>query len=233
MNILNKPGLQSGQVMANKQIAAHTYHLKIQSDDFAKMQYIPGFTIDFFLGNPIKHPGCEDRKYSFWNYEPVYNTADFAICTFSNGKGAEWVQKLKKNDTIFFKPPKGKLLIDNSAENYLLIGDVTSLSHLYEINRNLAINKHVFNFIYAEKKDDFFPDIDDSFPFSHHIMMPALVENTVQEVISSLPEDLSNTIAYIFGHPGVCIALHNYMKYERNFPLKNLKTKPFWKNADH
>ena len=87
--------IQSGTVLENKQIAAHTFHLKIQSNDFIKMKYSAGFTIDIFLGNPFKDANCEDRKYSFWNYEPVYQTADFAICTFSNGKGTEWIQKLR------------------------------------------------------------------------------------------------------------------------------------------
>lgn len=76
--------VQSGTVLENKQIAAHTFHLKVQSDDFARMQYVAGFTVDIFLGNPFYDSHCEDRKYSFWNYEPVYHIADFAICTFSN-----------------------------------------------------------------------------------------------------------------------------------------------------
>lgn len=230
MNQRNEPAIQMGTVVSNKQIAAHTFRLKIQSDDFAKMQYIPGFTVDIFLGNPFEVAGCEDRKYSFWNYEPVYNIADFAICTFSKGKGAEWIKELKKGASIFFKAPKGKLLADNSAENYLLIGDVTSLSHLYEINRNLAVSKTIFSFIYAEQEADLFADIDGSFPLHHSIISISTgIDNVVKEIIRHLPEQLDNTIAYNFGHPDICIALHNHLKQERNFHSQNLKTKPFWK----
>lgn len=221
--------IQSGIVLENKQIAEHTFHLKIQSDDFAKMQYVAGFTVDVFLGNPFYDNLCEDRKYSFWNYEPVYHVADFAICTFSNGKGAEWIQKLQQGDSIYFKQPRGKLLADNSAENYLLIGDITSLSNLYEINRNLAISKNIVSFIYAEQETDFFSDIDNSFPFNLYIITPTQTDNIVNKIICNLPENLDDTIAYIFGHPEVCIALHNYLKHDRNFSLQNLRTKPFWK----
>lgn len=222
--------IQSGTVLENKQIATHTFHLKIQSDDFSKMQYVAGFTVDIFLGNPFYDSNCENRKYSFWNYEPVYHIADFAICTFSNGKGAEWIQKLQQGDSIYFKPPRGKLLADNNAENYLLIGDITSLSHLYEINRNLAVSKTIFSFIYAEQQADFFADIDNSFPFNHYIIKPVPSHILVDKIISNLPENLNDTIAYIFGHPEICITLHNYLKNERNIHLQNLRTKPFWKN---
>lgn len=229
MNNQKEPTIQRGTVLENRQIAEHTFHLKIQSDDFSKMQYISGFTADIFSGNPIDDGFCNNRKYSFWNYEPVYNTADFAICTFSKGKGAVWIQKLKQGNSIYFKQPRGKLLADNSAENYLLIGDITSLSHLYEIHRNLAISKSIFSFIYAEQEADFFPDIDNSFPFNHHIISPTLTDIAVSKIIGHLPQNLDNTIAYIFGHPEICIALHNYLKHHRNVPLQNLRTKPFWK----
>jgi len=223
--------IQSGIVLECKQIAAHTFQLKVQSNDFAKMQYVAGFTVDIFIGNPFNDPNCEHRKYSFWNYEPVYHIADFAICTFSNGKGAEWIQKLQQGDIIFFKPPQGKLLVDNSAENYLLIGDITSLSHLYEINRNLAVSKKVFSFIYAAQELDIFQDIDKSFPFIHHIIPSNSADLIVDKIINHLPKNLTDTIAYIFGHPETCIQLHNYLKHDRNIPVQNLRTKPFWKTT--
>ena len=229
MNHQKQPIIQSGTVLENRQIAAHTYHLRIQSEDFAQMEYAAGFTVDVYLGNPFYDTDCEDRKYSFWNYEPVYHIADLAICTFSNGTGAKWIQQLKKGDPVFFKPPKGKLLADNSAGNYLLIGDITSLSHLYEINRNLAVSKSIFSFIYAEQEADFFPDTDGSFPFSHHIISTANPDWVVDTIITHLPQNLDDTIAYTFGHPEICIALHNHLKHDKQVPLQNLRTKPFWK----
>lgn len=103
MNYQKEMAVQTGFVLEKKQIAAHTFHLKIQSEDFAMMQYVPGFTVDIYLGNPSEDDNCEDRKYSFWNYEPVYHTADFAICTFSKGRGVEWIQRIQQGDRIYFK----------------------------------------------------------------------------------------------------------------------------------
>lgn len=221
--------IQSGIVLEKKQIANHTFYLKIQSDDFSQMEYVAGYTVDIFIGNPFTQVDCEDRKYSFWNYEAVYQIADFAICTFSEGIGAEWIKTLQQGDKIYFKPPRGKLLVDDSAENYLLIGDITSLSHLYEINRNLPFNKNIFSFIYSAKPADIFPDIDQSYPFEYYIVNPVSAYTILNMIKDRLPTNLENTIAYIFGHPETCITLHNYLKKTQNLPIENLRTKPFWK----
>lgn len=221
--------IQSGIVLKNEQIAEHTFHLKIQSESFSEMDYEAGFTVNMYLGDPLLDASCEDRKYSFWNYEPIHQTADFAICTFSNGRGSEWIKTLKEGNSIFFKRPKVKKFIDDDIDNYLLIGDITSLSHLYEINRNLPISKSIFSFIYAEDKADIFSDIDHSYPFNFHIIKTTSSENILKILVDNLPQTFDKTVAYIFGHPETCIAIHNHLKNECNFPLKNLRTKPFWK----
>ncbi|MCP9752665.1 FAD-binding oxidoreductase [Ferruginibacter sp. HRS2-29] len=221
--------IQSGIVLDKKQIAGHTFHLKIQSNDFNQMQYVAGFTVDIFLGNPLSQLDCEDRKYSFWNYEPLNNVADFAICTFSQGKGASWIQKLQQGDIIYFKPPKGKLLVDNNAGYYLMIGNITALSHLYEINRNLPQTKKTFSFIYTYRRQDIFADIDGSFPFNYYIINPLSADAVKSKIIQVLPKFEGKGIAYILGEPETCIALQHYFKNEKHWDSKSLKTKPFWK----
>lgn len=228
-NTQEKTNIQSGIVLEKQQIAEHTFHIKVQSAEFALMKYIAGFTTNIFLGNPYYEKDCEYRKYSFWNYDPIHQVADFAICTFSQGKGAGWIQTLQQGDTIYFQSPRGKLLIDNSEIQYLLIGDITSLSHLYEIYRNLSVSKNVFSFIYAQQQADIFPDLDQSYPFDYHIINPILSDEILNSIIKIVPDRVENTIAYIFGHPETCIKVHNYLKTERNISIQNLRTKPFWK----
>jgi len=123
---------------------------------------------------------------------------------------SEWMQKLKKGDTAFFKPPKGKLLADNRAKNFELINDITSLSHLYEINCNLAVSKSIFGFIYAGQDGNFFPDIDGNFVFTHHIIITVVTNTIVSKIITHLPKNLNDAIACIFGHyesASLCITI--------------------------
>jgi hypothetical protein len=51
MNQQKEAIIQSGTVLENRQVAAHNYHLRIQSTDFAKMEYMAGFTTDVLTGN--------------------------------------------------------------------------------------------------------------------------------------------------------------------------------------
>ena len=221
--------IQKGQLIDIKQINKHIFHLKIQSSDFEKMEYIPGFTLNIFLGDYTIFPDLETRKYSIWNYEPIHQIIDVAICTFSKGKGANWVRTLKNDDIIYFEPPKGKLLADDSADYYYLIGDVTSLSHLYEINRNLSLHKKVFSFIYAYNQRDIFPDLDGSFPFDHYIINPLVPEVVKQKISVLKPQIDGNGMAYILGEPKTVVVLCDYFKNEKNWDTKKLKAKPFWK----
>lgn len=220
--------IQQAKVLSVLQIAAHAWHLKLQGSDFKQMQYLPGFTLDMYIGNPFEVRETVDRKYSFWRYDPVSGIADIAICTFSNGKGAHWIKTLRANDTVYFKPPRGKLLVDENAERYLLIGDITALSHLYEINRHLPAGKPVHSLIYAKQKEDIFPDIDLRYPFKYRVTAQ---EEIRAAILQQLPENLENTVAYILGDPDTCVWLHHYLKEERNVPVSHLKTKPFWKNT--
>lgn len=221
--------IQKGILLDIKQINRHVFHLEIQSSDFKKMEYIPGFTIDIFLGDCLAFPNLETRKYSIWNYEPVHQIIDVAVCTFSKGKGANWVTTLEKEDLIYFKAPKGKLLADDSADYYYLIGDVTSLSHLYEINRNLSMGKKVFSFIYAYNQRDVFPDLDGSFPLDFYIINPLEPEIVKQKINILEPETNNNRIAYILGDPKTVVVLYDYFKNDKQWNIKSLKAKPFWK----
>lgn len=218
----------TGIILQKNKIAEHTFHVKIQSAEFSKIKYVAGFTADVFLSDPYYNPQSEVRKYSFWNYEPVYNIADFAINTFSNGKGSDWVKKIQEGDTIFFKEPYGDLVIDESGENYFLIGDITALSHLYEINRALAISKEVYSLIYTENKEDVFPDIDHSFPLKCYTLSPIDSKSILDLINTHFPKNCKNTVAYVLGDSETATTIYNFLKDNPDFDIPHIYFKSFW-----
>jgi len=60
--------------------------------------------------------------------------------------------------------------MDKTADSYLMIGDLSALSHLYVLNRNLPKPKHVESVIYNKHSTDFFEDIDGSRPFNFYCL---------------------------------------------------------------
>lgn len=221
----NTEPIHQGILKSIQQITRYTFHIKIASPYFSEVDYVPGFTIELFVDD--QH--IEHRKYSIWNYEPVQNVIDIAICTFSNGKGAHWVHTLEAGDTVCFKTPRGKLLIDESADNYVMIGDITALSHLYEINRNLPVGKTIFSFIYTPHQRAIFPDIDGSFPFDYHVFSPFDPEAITTKMALLLPQFTGKRLAYITGAPEVCQHLKHYFRNEANWDPESLRVKAFWR----
>jgi len=221
----NSETVHSGTLISIRQLTRHAFHLKIESPHFSEMDYIPGFTLDLF----IDEQQIEHRKYSIWNFEPIQHIIDVIICTFSNGKGAHWVHTLEAGDSLYFKTPKGKLLLDDSAEHYVMIGDITALSHLYEINRNLPVGKKVFSFIYTPHQRDIFPDIDGSFPFDYYVFNPFDPEAITEKIALLLPQLTGSKRAYITGAPDVCQSIKHYFQNVRFWLPEELRVKAFWR----
>ena len=213
---MNKSDIFTGIVLLKTKIAAHTYHLKIQSPDFLQQ----GNTAEFFFSNPYYDPDSKVHQYPFWNYEPVYHTTDFAVHTFSE-ETSQWIKAVQEGDTVFFRQTSDGFEADENGEHYFLIGDLASLSRLYEINRTLSVSKTVSSLVYAEQAEDLFPDLDHSFPLNFFISKPIRSEEIIGHIRNHFPKNAKNTIAYILGNASITEAISEYIR--KNFSSGILK----------
>lgn len=225
-----KKVLEKGTIIENTKLSESVYKIRIQSEDIASYDFVPGHFIRLGVGIGQDEISMKDkvRSYSVWDIDKEKNTIDLAIATHSQGIGAKWVESCKPNDTVYFKWKKGKFLIDTNADSYLLIGDISALSHLYIINRNLPNTKQVKSFVYSQSNEDFFKDISDNKPFDFHVLNENPSAEIIQKLNSIVPEMKGNKMVYIAGDSRVCIALTNYFRKELNWSAKQIKTKPFW-----
>lgn len=216
------PNIFTGSIVQKNKIARNVFHLKVQSADFSNMSCVAGSTVAVFLSNPSHHQNSEVVQYPFWNYEPVFNIADFAIHTFPNSKAADWINEIQEGDWIFFKKPSMELIIDESGEHYFLIGDVSSLAHLYEINRTLAVSKKIYSLVYTENKDEFFPDLDHSFPLQSYVVESLDPENVLALVNLYFPKYLKNTIVYILGNLEMRGRISDFLANNPGFGIQHI-----------
>jgi len=225
-----KKVLEKGTIIENTKLSESVYKIRIQSEDVASYDFVPGHFIRLGVGIGQDEISMKDkvRSYSVWDIDKEKNTIDLAIATHSQGIGAKWVESCTPNDTVYFIWKKGKFLIDTNADSYLLIGDISALSHLYIINRNLPNTKQVKSFVYSQSNEDFFKDISDNKPFDFHMLNENPSVEIIQELNSIVPEMKGNKMVYIAGDSRVCIALTNYFRKELNWSAKQIKTKPFW-----
>lgn len=225
-----KKVLEKGTIIENTKLSESVYKIRIQSEDVASYDFVPGHFIRLGVGIGQDEISMKDkvRSYSVWDIDKEKNTIDLAIATHSQGIGAKWVESCTPNDTVYFKWKKGKFLIDTNADSYLLIGDISALSHLYIINRNLPNTKQIKSFVYSQSNEDFFKDISDNKPFDFHVLNENPSVEIIQKLNSIVPEMKGNKMVYIAGDSRVCIALTNYFRKELNWSAKQIKTKPFW-----
>ena len=212
-------------VMAHARVAAHTYHVRLVGESLRHLPYTPGYTVDVLLGGP----GAPHRKYSVWNYEPAAGLLDLAICTFSGGAGAHWVQRLRVGAPVLLSPPRGKLTLLDGFDTYYLLGDATALAHLYELHRNLRLSQHAVGFVYVHAAADMFADLDGSFPLPYQVCQPLRPAQVVAQVRELLPPAPGHDVAYITGDPTTCMALTHLLREQWGLPPQQVRTKPFWR----
>ncbi|HCA09607.1 hypothetical protein [Chryseobacterium sp.] len=228
MNSKPKPSdFFSGNILSKNKIAENTFHIRIQSRDFSQLHYAAGYTAEIFLSDPYYNPETEVREYAFWNYEPVFHTADFAIHTDVMNQTSKWIETVQEGDSIFFRKFSNELILDESGSHYFLMGDVKALAYLYEINRALAISKKVDSFIYTERKEEVFSDLDHSFPLTSHVINPLTPEEIVEIIKKKFPENSKNTIVYIFGSEEISSLISTYLQNNSSFEISHMYGKDF------
>ncbi|MBJ2175168.1 SIP domain-containing protein [Aureibaculum sp. A20] len=229
-NILKKVVLQDAIIENKVQLSPSVYQIRLKSESIKKAEFEPGYFIRLGIGIGNDNISFKDkvRSYSVWNINHTEGYLDLAIATESKGIGAEWGQNCNIGDTVYFKWKKGNFLLDTTADSYLMIGDLSALSHLYIIHRNLSNTKHVESLVYTKNSDDFFQDVDGSIPFNFY----SLEQNAIDEILKIVKQLAGKLkkekIVYIAGDSRVCIALNQYFRHELKWNIKQIKTKPFW-----
>lgn len=227
---LIKRVLPKGIIVQKTKLSPSVYKLRIKSQDLKSLDYTPGYFLRLGVGIGKEEISFKDkvRSYSIWNIDKEKEIMDLAIATHSNGIGAKWAEVCETGETIHFKFKKGKFLLDKTADSYLMIGDLSALSHLYAINRNLPEEKQVESLIYSQNINELFADIDGSNPFTFYEMP----QNPYEDIITNLPKLLSKMqgvkMVYLAGDSRICLALNKHFRKELNWIPRQIKTKPFW-----
>ena len=228
-NIL-KQLLKQTTIVEKKKLSDAAYRIKLKGGHIKNAEFTPGYFLRVGVGLQESDLSLHDsiRSYSVWDIDQREGTLDMAVATHSKGSGADWSEQCKVGETVFFNWKKGKFILDNTADSYLFIGDLSALSHLYIITRNLPQNKQVESVLYSQDARDFFPDVNGERPFNMY-QMP---ENPTVQVIGKIKEIVPNMkgekMVYIAGDSRLCLSLTQYFRKELGWKTTQIKTKPFW-----
>jgi NADPH-dependent ferric siderophore reductase len=224
--------LQPATIVATERVAAHTYRLSLSGLALTGWTYVPGQTLNVFFGLHCRADAASLRKrtYSVWGYDAAAGRLEVAVCTFSDGPGAQWASTCRPGDVVHFHGPGGKFVLDPAAPAYALLGDISCLAHFYELRRHIPAHVPVASVIHAYQADDCFADVDGSYPL-HFVVADSL--SAAQVVAAAQCQGLEltapNALVYWGGPQATCLAGHRLLQHEYRWPAGLLKAKPFWK----
>lgn len=229
LETIMKKIMDKGQITSKTRLTDSVYKIDITSDAIKTMDFMAGYFIRLGIGIGTNTNSKKDmvRSYSIWDINKDTNTISLAIATDSNGIGAQWVKNCNVGDTVYYKTKKGTFTLDTSADSYLMIGDLSALSHLYIINRSLE-NKPVESIIYNNTLSDLFEDVDGTKPFNFYKLEENAIDSILEKVKEQLPNLKGKKMVYIAGDSRVCVAINHYFRKELHWDSKQIKTKPFW-----
>lgn len=231
-NALARQVMQSATIVVVQRIAAHTYRLRLSGPALANWAYIPGQTLNVFFGLTTRAEATSLRKrtYSVWGYNATAGQLELAVCTFSDGPGAQWAAECHPGDVVHFYGPGGKFLLDSTAPAYALLGDISCLAHFYEIRRHLPAHATLASVVHARNADDCFADVDGTYPL-HFVVADTL--SAEQYLVAAQQQGLvlssPRALVYWGGRQATCVAGHRLLQHDHHWPVGLLKTKPFWK----
>lgn len=220
---------KQGIIVHKSQLSKSVYHIRIQSTSFKNIEYTPGDFLRVFVGKGQTEFSIKEkiRSYSIWCLDTEKCELDMAVTILGKGPGAQWAIECKEGDIAHFIWHKGKFKIDSSADDYILIGDVSALSTLYDFNRRLT-GKKVYPIIYSQDEDDFFGDIDGSEPFKFNCI-PNNSFAIIRIKLKFLKLKLKpNTNVYVAGDSRICVAVTQFLRKEWNWDSRRIKAKPYW-----
>lgn len=229
-SLLKKIVLQEATVADKTKLSQTVYKLRIKSESVKSEDFQAGYFLRLGIGIDNDDIPLKDkvRSYSVWDIDKANGYIDLAIATHSNGIGAKWVEQCKVGDKVYFKWKKGNFIVDSSADSYLMIGDLSALSHLYIIQRQLSEDKQIESVLYSQDKNELFSDIDGTRPFDFYEMSQNPYERIVEKIKELVPNMTGKKMVYIGGDSRICVALNQFFRKELQWETRQIKTKPFW-----
>jgi NADPH-dependent ferric siderophore reductase len=101
--------------------------VRLQSEVFKGVKWVPGQAVQFYLGNLTK------RAYTPMRMAPDAGSAEFLFFMHGGGPGSAWAGSLKTGDGCKVMRPKDSLDFTNFEGRAIFFGDETSMAAAYAL----------------------------------------------------------------------------------------------------
>ena len=221
--------LLAARVEAVKQVAPRLRQVTLAGPELAGLAWIPGQHVRLQVGPT--HPSFDWlvgtlRTYSVWDYDGqkleliVFDHGD------TNGPGADWGRSAQPGDELMLLKPEGSF-VTGEAGYHLFVGDETAQVAFGPMVRALPADARVFGCVEVDTPQERL-DLGRELHFGYRRGMPAASSTTLVASVQNLDLPTGPGLAYLAGEARTIQMVRRHLVEERNWPRRNVRTKPFW-----
>ena len=211
-----------GTVTSIDQIGARMRHITISATELRGQPWKPGQQV---------RVRTEDghgprRTYSVYDYAED----SIELCVLDHGEkgpGSKWGRKLKVGQPVNLSRPEGSFVLRHPAPYHVFVGEETASVPFAAMLRALPADAQVFGVVEVDTPEDRIP-LSDSITWAYRAGTSAVSSETLVEAVRALKLPDEPGIAYLAGEARTIQLVRKQLVKERNWPKRNVITKPFW-----
>ncbi|WP_431885728.1 siderophore-interacting protein [Micromonospora wenchangensis] len=231
--------LVAARVHAVEPLGPRLRLVTLTGPDLAGLDWLPGQHVRLQLA---PGPAAVDwlvgtlRTYTLWSCQD--QTMELVVFDHGDGPGAEWARTTRPGDELMLMKPQGAF-VTAPAPYHLFAGEETAQAAYGPMLRALPADARVFGRFEIDSPDERLNLIDShserpdpergrDLEWSYRRGRSAASSQTLVEAVRGLELPAEPGRAYLAGEARTIQLIRHHLVKERNWPRRNVITKPFW-----
>ncbi|MFR9729117.1 siderophore-interacting protein [Saccharopolyspora sp. MS10] len=166
------------------------------------------------------------RTYTVWSYHD--QTMQLVVFDHGDGPGARWARTTRPGDELLMMKPQGSF-VTGPAPYHLFAGEETAQAAFGPMLRALQADTRAFGALEVDSPEERLDmGRDANLEWSYRRGRSAASSETLVEAVRRLELPAEPGRAYLAGEARTIQLIRRHLVEERNWPRRNVLTKPFW-----
>jgi NADPH-dependent ferric siderophore reductase len=197
--------------------------ITISATELRGQRWTPGQQVRVRTGDDGRGP---KRSYSIY----AYAEDSIQLCVLEHGEGgpgSAWSRRIAVGHPVNFSRPEGSFVLRDPAPYHVFVGEETASVAFAAMLRALPPNAQVFGVVEVDTPDDRIT-LPSSITWAYRAGTSAASSESLVDAVRELKLPDRPGIAYVAGEARSIQLVRRQLVKERNWPRRNVITKPFW-----
>ncbi|HEY4022332.1 MAG TPA: siderophore-interacting protein [Pseudonocardiaceae bacterium] len=200
--------------------------ITISATELRGQPWTPGQQVRVRTGDPKTGDRGPKRSYSVY----AYAEDSIELCVLDHGgdgPGSAWARRIAVGQPVDLSRPEGSFVLRHPAPYHVFAGEETASVAFAAMLRALPASASVFGVVEVDTPDDRLP-LPDSISWAYRAGGSAASSETLVDAVGKLKLPDEPGIAYLAGEARTIQLVRKHLVKDRNWPRRNVITKPFW-----